>query len=490
MAVVVESQRPVPLTDLYAVGRSRSDAVQIMETFADGEPNPMCRRFDMPASPRGRRDRRPWQARLRWRQPKRVDLLAELSSRRLLPAIWFVFSRKRCDQAVARLARDGVRFTSDAEMKQIEEILAARLGGLASEDADALGARGWAASLRLGIAAHHAGMVSAFKETVEECFLAGLIKVVFATETLALGVNMPARSVVIDELAKFDGSRIAPLSPAQYTQLSGRAGRRGIDEMGCVVALWSPHSDFERVAQLAASRSFELRSAFRPTYNMVAGLLNRMSPESARKLLSRSFAQYQAESASEVDLVGQFEAVTAMLRERGHLNGWTLSTSGLSVARIFHECDLVIAEALSAGHFGDLSPPDLASLLSAFTHEHRAAGPRPALAMPSDAANARLNLVVRLHADISECERRHGLSLTKPLDTGFACAAQRWASCEPLGDVLDGAISGGDFVRNVKQVVELARQIAAVSSDAPVAAAARRTVQALDRGVVALSGSV
>ena len=525
-AVVAETRRPVPLTNLYAVSRRRSEAVELLPILVDGEPNPKGVRFDLPVASRqprrpgrsrqpGRPDtsresrqsrhrrepgpsrqpahpvRRGHQRSLPWRPPRRVDLLGELSERGLLPVIWFVFSRKGCDQAVARLVRDGVRYTDDAEAARIDELVEARTGGLDPADLDALGARSWAACLRLGIASHHAGMVPVFKEVVERCFAEGLVQVVFATETLALGVNMPARSVVIDKLMKYDGQRTAPLSAAQYTQFTGRAGRRGIDEAGWAVALWSPERAFEEVAELASSRSFELRSAFGPTYNMVAGLLARMPAAEVRGLLARSFAQHRADAApSPVSLSQQFDAVVSVLRKRGHLDGWVLTASGTLVRRIFHEMDLCVAEALSGGLLDGLSVPELASVLSAFTYEHRSPGPRPEVWIPSGPAYRRLRRIGEALDDLRLLERGSGAGSTRLLETGFAPAAHRWASGEPLEALMDEGFSAGDFVRNVKQLIDLARQIAAVAPDTGTARVARQTVEALNRGVVALSGAV
>ena len=520
-AVVVESRRPVPLTNLYAVGRRRSDEVRIVPTLLDGRPNPEGGRFDAPArsreprgsgrprrgGPRGsggsgrpRRggprgsggsEHRGQRPRAVWRPPRRVDLLAELGERDLLPVIWFVFSRKGCDQAAGRLVRDGACFTDDVEAARIDELVEARLALLDPADRAALDAGRWADRLRLGIASHHAGMVPVFKEAVEQCFAEGLVKVVFATETLALGVNMPARSVVIDKPVKYDGQRTAPLSAAQYTQFTGRAGRRGIDEEGWAVALWSPDCAFEQVARLASSRSFELRSAFRPTYNMVAGLLGRMPAGAARDLMGRSFAQYQAEAASRpVDLARGFDAVAGVLRERGHLDGWTLTDSGSLVSRIFHEADLAVAEAVSGGLLDDLSPPELASVLSAFTYEHRSPGPRPEVWIPSGTAYRRLRRIETVLDSLHRTERDFGVEPTRPLEIGFGPAAHRWAAGESFEALQDIGLSAGDFVRNVKQVIDLARRIAAVAPDPGTSATARQTVEALNRGVVALSGAV
>ena len=517
-AVVAETRRPVPLTNLYAVGRRRSDAVQLVPTFADGRPNPQGSRFDAPASSPGRRgsDRsvgggrrgpgrpvgggrrgpgRPVGRTQRrgglWRPPRRIDLLAELDERGLLPVIWFVFSRKGCDQAAARLARDGVRYTGDAEAARIDEIVEARLASLDPADLAPLGTQRWADQLRSGIAAHHAGMLPVFKETVEHCFAEGLVPVVFATETLALGVNMPARSVVIDKPTKYDGQRIAPLSASQYTQFTGRAGRRGIDDRGWAVVLWSDGCTFSDVAALAASRSFELRSAFRPTYNMVAGLLGRMPVDAARDLLGRSFAQHQADaSSSHVNLARRFNAVASVLRTRGHLDGWALTASGSLVSCIFHEADLAVAEALHNELLDGLSPPELASVLSAFTYGHRSPGPRPDVWIPSGAAYRRLRSIGVQLDDLHRTEQRFGVNPTRPLETGFAAAAHRWASGESFEALLDEGFSGGDFVRNLKLVIDLCRRIAAVAPNLDTASVARRTVQALNRGVVALSGTV
>ena len=136
-----------------------------------------------------------------------------------------------------------------------------------------------------------------FKETVEELFVAGLVKAVFATETLALGINMPARTVVLEKLTKYNGEGHADLTAGEYTQLTGRAGRRGIDIEGHAVVVWSPGMDPRAVAGLASRRTYPLRSSFRPSYNMAVNLVDRLGRDAARDLLEQSFAQYQANAA-------------------------------------------------------------------------------------------------------------------------------------------------------------------------------------------------
>ncbi|HYK67504.1 MAG TPA: helicase-related protein, partial [Streptosporangiaceae bacterium] len=189
----------------------------------------------------------------------------------------------------------GLRLTTPEESAEISRIVAARTAGMADSDLEVLGYAEWLAGLRRGIAAHHAGLLPTFKEVVEELFIAGLIRAVFATETLALGVNMPARTVVIERLDKWNGEHHADLTAGEYTQLTGRAGRRGIDVEGHAVVLWQPSIDPAAVAGLAGTRTYPLTSSFRPTYNMAVNLVGQLGRTRAAKLLESSFAQFQAD---------------------------------------------------------------------------------------------------------------------------------------------------------------------------------------------------
>jgi ATP-dependent RNA helicase HelY len=213
----------------------------------------------------------------------------------LLPAITFVFSRNGCDAAVNQCLRSGLRLTDERERAEIAQIVDERTGGLPEEDLHVLGFWEWREGLLAGLAAHHAGLVPAFKETVEECFVRGLVKAVFATETLALGINMPARSVVLERLVKWNGEAHVDVTPGEYTQLTGRAGRRGIDVEGHAVVVWAPGMDPSVVAGLASTRTFPLRSSFRPSYNMAVNLVGSFGRARARELLASSFAQFQAD---------------------------------------------------------------------------------------------------------------------------------------------------------------------------------------------------
>lgn len=235
----------------------------------------------------------------------RSEVVQRLEREGLLPAITFIFSRVGCEAAVGQLLRDGVRLITEAEGDRIRRTVEERVSALADEDLGVLGYWDFVDGLTRGFAAHHAGMLPTFREIVEELFTAGRIRAVFATETLALGINMPARTVVIEKLVKFNGETHADITPAEYTQLTGRAGRRGIDVEGHALVQWNRGMDPLAVAGLASTRTYPLKSSFRPTYNMAVNLVAQVGRETAREILETSFAQFQADRA----VVGMARAV-------------------------------------------------------------------------------------------------------------------------------------------------------------------------------------
>ncbi|HEX3394651.1 MAG TPA: DEAD/DEAH box helicase [Acidimicrobiales bacterium] len=704
-AAVIEERRPVELIHLYMVGDRQADGLHLLPTFVDGKPNPEAVRLDARAS--GGRDRSDRAGRDRGRPrgrlyaPRRAEAVERLHTESMLPAIFFIFSRAACDDAVRQCLDYGLRLTTPAERTAIRAIAEAKAETLSATDLEVLGYRKWLACLESGLAAHHAGMVPPFKEAVEACFTAGLVKVVFATETLALGINMPARSVVIAKLSKFTGERHEFLTPGEYTQITGRAGRRGIDPVGYATVLWSPFVPFEQVAGLASTRSYALSSSFRPTYNMAANLVRRYAPDTARHLLNLSFAQYGADrdvvrleaqvaktvaqrdlarqaaacergdidvyrrllsrlddmgpasavaraevaaamgrlrpgdvvhltggksagpvvilstgqrrggdvrvsaltadrrhlalatrdfptpprATSKVELpspfvprnpgfqravaaalakatpvsdpparpahrVGgggraaamaaaaaeaeahpvagcpdarahlraaeraerlekdrrrlerriqgrteslarQFDRVLRVLGTWGYVEEWSLTDAGSMLARIWHECDLLVAEALRTGVFDGLDATSVAALASAFTFEARSSGPRPEPWFPSARVRHRWADLSRLVTELNQAEDEAGLPLTRSPDPGFFAAAYGWAAGEDLGEVIaDEEISGGDFVRNVKQLIDLLRQLGDVAIEPATAKTAREAADRLFRGVVAISSVV
>uniref|UniRef100_UPI002028A712 DEAD/DEAH box helicase n=1 Tax=Actinotalea sp. C106 TaxID=2908644 RepID=UPI002028A712 len=231
------------------------------------------------------------------RPAPRFAVVDVLDRSALLPAIFFVFSRAGCDAAVQQCLRAGLRLTTAEQEAEIRAVVEQRCAAIPPQDLAVLGYWDWAHALGRGIAAHHAGLLPLFKETVEDLFSRGLVKVVFATETLALGINMPARSVVLDKLVKWDGSAHVDLTPGEYTQLTGRAGRRGIDVEGHAVVVDHGALDPVALAGLASRRLYPLRSSFRPTYNMAVNLVAQVGRDRAREVLETSFAQFQADRA-------------------------------------------------------------------------------------------------------------------------------------------------------------------------------------------------
>ena len=311
---IVEERRPVPLYQHVLVGRRMYDLFADEEGDDDGaKVNPQLLRVarDDFVSNRVRDRRSPRDRNARstskYRRnvgngrrvwiPSRAEVVERLDASGLLPAIVFIFSRVGCDAAVQQCLNANLRLTTPEERDQIFAFVEERCANLPDEDLQVLGYHEFLDGLTRGVAAHHAGMLPTFKECVEELFLRGLCRVVFATETLALGINMPARSVVIEKLTKWNGETHADITPGEYTQLTGRAGRRGIDVEGHGVVLWQPGLDPHSVAGLASTRTYPLRSSFRPTYNMAVNLVHEYGRARARELLESSFAQFQADKA-------------------------------------------------------------------------------------------------------------------------------------------------------------------------------------------------
>jgi superfamily II RNA helicase len=495
---VIEEHRPVELRHLYIAGDRSTDDLLMLPTFVEGSINREGLSLFAPKARTGPHQQR----RTRFYRPRRSDVVERLQRADLLPAIYFIFSRAGCDDAVRQCTDEGIRLTTSEERREIRAIADAHMEALSDQDLRVLRYRQFLNGLESGIAAHHAGLVPPFREAVEELFAAALVKVVFATETLALGINMPARTVVVEQLSKFGGDGHKDLTAGEYTQLTGRAGRRGIDPVGYAAVLWSPFHDFADVAALAASRSRPLRSSFRPTYNMVVNLVRRYPRDAAYALVRSSFAQY----LSDVPLTRQLDAVREILQERGYLVGWHVSPAGERLAGLYHDKDLLVAEALGQGVLDGLDGPSLAAVLSCTTYEarrHQA---------PDGRLSARLVRRISEFEDLATGlridERRLTLPRTGALDPGFAFLAFEWARGTELRTLLQGqaprrdrdddnrrgrarpgesSIGPGDFVRNIKQLVDLLRQVGSVADNARTARTARSVADDLVHGVVAAS---
>ena len=302
---IVETKRPIELVNHYMLGDRATKQIRMLETLVGGQANTAITRLDNDVSGQSKKSH-PYGSRgslrggnqnsrnARLFTPSRTEVVEQLHTSNLLPAIYFIFSRNQCNEAAKSCLQAGIRLTNDYERGEMLAIVDERLKDFSDDDLAALEYTQFVDQLEAGIGVHHAGMVPTFKEIVETCFSHGYIKIVFATETLAVGINMPARAVVLDKLTKYTGEHHEMLKPSDYAQLTGRAGRRGLDDVGHAIALWNPFLPFDQVAALVGSKSFVLNSAFRPTYNMAANLIKTTSQVQARHLLNLSFAQFQA----------------------------------------------------------------------------------------------------------------------------------------------------------------------------------------------------
>jgi ATP-dependent RNA helicase HelY len=607
--VIVSEERPVPLDQHVLVRSKLLDLFDSSGQAATNRVNPELARLaaagGRPIQGRAggdlRRVHHKDTGRRDFRNADRMDraeVVRMLDDRNLLPAIFFVFSRVGCEAAVTQVLRSGVVLTQAWERDEIRAIAEDRCRTIRDDDLGVLGYWDWLEGLERGVASHHAGLLPAFKEVVEELFQKKLLKVVFATETLALGINMPARTVVLEKLEKFNGEARVPITPGEYTQLTGRAGRRGIDVEGHSVIQWSTGLDPQAVASLASRRSYPLISSFKPTYNMAVNLIEQFGRERTREILESSFAQFQADRAV-VDLArkvrGQqdsldgyaeamrchlgdfaeyasirreltdlerktgkhdqatrgerdrrqrhmtelrkrmrqhpchscsdreaharwaerwwrlkretdrlsrqisgrtgavakvFDRVSEVLLELGYLvrgeHGLEVAAPGRSLRRIYGERDLLVAECLRRGAWNGLDAPAIAAIAAALVFEPRREDRGPGeRGLPRGPFRDALDATETIWAELSDIEEAHRLQGRDVPSPGIALATFRWAQGARLDSVLrDADLAAGDFVRWMKQTIDLLDQISIVA-DGDLGRTARRAIDAVRRGIVA-----
>ena len=523
--VVLSEHRPVPLYQHVLTPK------ELLPLFVDrhgdlasgGRVNPELRMLE--GGSRGdRRRSRGGPPRRRTRRVSRADIARALDETSLLPAIVFIFSRNGCDQAVRQCLYEGIGLTTREERAEIRRVAHAVVEQLSDEDRRVLGVREWIAGLERGVAAHHAGLLPAFKAVVEQLFQRRLVKLVFATETLALGINMPARAVVIERLDKYNGEQRVPLTSGEFTQLTGRAGRRGIDVEGHSVVVWSDAVDVDELSQLAGTRSFPVRSSFRPTANMAVNLLQRLSYEQARDTLELSFAQFQADRAvvdqakelqsSQASLRGYeraaerasgsdrkrwedrarklrrqiergrrqvanrtgtiartFERVVEELLELGYLSGpegrrlrdgdeVDVTPYGELLRRIYGDRDLLVAECLRYDLWRGLDARGLAAMACALSYEPRR-DDEGSERGPGGQFGQAFDRVLDRWVALDDLAERHRLPRTEMPHAGLAGAMWDWAKGATLERVLEtSGLGAGDFVRWSKQTIDLLDQVA------------------------------
>jgi len=580
--VIVSEIRPVPLYQHVLFGN------RLLDLFGENQKlNPELTRLERDSY---RQVRGNWRDKPKGPKPlMRSEVIEKLDREGLLPAITFIFSRNNCDAAVRQCLAAGIKLTNTEERKIIRSVIAKNMKNLAEEDLVVLGYYEWADALERGIAAHHAGLLPAFKVTVEELFQQGLVKAVFATETLALGINMPARTVVLEKLSKWNGEGHVAISPGEYTQLTGRAGRRGIDIEGNAVILWNNDLDSTSVGGLASTRTYPLKSSFKPTYNMSINLISQFGSSRARTSLESSLAQFQADKAvvglakqirknegarddlfnqskcdqgdfveyssmraaikkletdskrskrkrheieeeigsirkrmknhachscpdrenhsriaeraqrlqREIDglqerinsrtnvIAKRFDRIKLILDKFGYINNDAIAQSGKMLAKIYGETDLLIAESIQAGVFNQLSPADLVAVISICIYESRN---EEAAKVPRGEVQNALAIISKIYGKIHEAESDLNLEPMRAPDFGFCWASHKWASGHSLTSILKGSdLTVGDFVRSMKQIIDLLRQLRAAAPDLQVVI--DQALAKIDRGVIAYAGA-
>ena len=587
-AVIVSENRPVPLYQHVLIGN------RLIDLFNDeGTVNQALFKSEREALRRIRTPRHKGRFDDENRL-NRAEVIEKLQSNQMLPVITFIFSRQGCDSAVKQCLSANLRLTSTEERDEIRTTASKYTSTIDSEDLELLGHHEWLAALERGIAAHHAGLLPVFKSCVEELFQRGLLKAIFATETLALGINMPARTVLLEKLSKWNGEAHVPITPGEYTQLTGRAGRRGIDIEGNAVVTWSPTVDSASAAGLAATRTYPLRSSFSPTYNMSINLLERYGRDRARNSLKSSFAQFQADRAvvgldrqirknneaikeyqtetlchlgnfaeyakirreikqaetliskrgridnkqrahleqeisgyrktlrqhpchacnereahariaeradrlikeneglsARVDnrtnvIAKTFDRVTQVLAKLGYLHEDAVTPTGKMLSKIYAESDLAIAETINSGLLEKLSDIELAAVLSVFIFESR----KPeAPKIPNSQVQEALKEVVSIWSKLHNLESEYDVKTQREPDFGFCWMAFRWGGGHGLNSVLRNSdLSVGDFVRAIKQLIDLLNQVAGAKLE--LREKCLSAVKKLDRGVVIYLGGL
>ncbi|MBO6959987.1 MAG: DEAD/DEAH box helicase [Prochlorococcus marinus CUG1438] len=277
--LINSDKRPVPLDFIFC-------SVKGLHPLLNNKGNGIHPNCKIWRAPKGQKRRGKVGRIMQPKSPSIGFVISKLAERNMLPAIYFIFSRRGCDKAIENIK--DLTLVSYVEANMISQKLDVYL----KNNQEAIKDKSQCEALKRGIASHHAGLLPAWKELVEELFQQGLIKVVFATETLAAGINMPARTTVISSLSKRteDGHRL--LFSSEFLQMSGRAGRRGKDTQGYVVTLQTRFEGAKEASALAISKPNSLESQFTPSYGMVLNLLQSYTLEKSKELIKRSFGSF------------------------------------------------------------------------------------------------------------------------------------------------------------------------------------------------------
>ena len=456
-------------------------------------------------------------------------LLLQLQARRWLPAIYFIFSRAGCEAVLRRCLRDGIRFIDGQGADEVETAIEKTLSDYPSIAPEGELNRLIFDGLRQGIGIHHAGMLAPLKRLTEVLFERGLVQVVFATETMSLGIHMPAKSVVIENLRKRSDYGFRTLRVGELTQMAGRAGRRGIDSKGMCLVVVEGREALNEALRLIKGEPEPIESRFRIGYSSAAMLIQSLhDPQAIRKTIERSFGQFQnrqrirlletererflhqrerrgkhskqawptlEQRTRQLALLqdsywDEFLRITTILHHFGCLKAGELSSEGRLVATLRHDNELLVARVLFSGVLDGLMPAELAALLSCLSEESREGEVRYSWSLLKQHRDLqeRLQSMGRLAQELHEVQRAHQVTLPVSVQVGYLAASYRWASGEEdwaglVRDTYGG--HEGDLIRAFRRLIDLCRQLA----ESPEVEASLRqqlwnTVSALDRGIV------
>ncbi len=494
--VIQSSQRPVPLDHRFWTAQSGAfepddvDRIRKREADSGGRPGKNGKhKRSRDGRHDGRRNGGHDGNRSEWNlAPSAVPLLDELQARELLPVLVFSFSRKD----VERLARanEGRELLTQPE-REAMRALQAELLRIYTLDEGFL--KGEIMSMaRRGIGFHHAGMLPVHKEVVERMFTSGLIKMLFTTETFALGINMPARTVVFQALRKFDGVGFDYLSTRDYMQMAGRAGRQGLDKEGLVFSLLSPRDLVEApIKRLMSGRAEPVESRFKLSFSSILHLVERLGRQRVPEAWEKSFNQFQHRDGTpkqrEKNSREQrrvLDAHLTFLEERNYLEGDALTPRG-HVAKLINGFELQVTELLFRGTLENLGVEALSVVFVGLVYEERRR--QDGGHIPAKMQGTIRNKVQKDVHELLSAAAQHGLTGTiKMPDWGLTPATMAWidgAEFETLGDLTEA--TAGDVVRNFRMSIQLMRQVRrAIHPDWDVHARLGECMEALNRDVV------
>ena len=402
-----------------------------------------------------------------------------------LPCIYFCFSRMACEvKASASADRDFLTEEERTKVVALYDGLCAQYGMM-----DTRMAAGFRLLVSRGIAYHHAGMLPTLKEVIERLFSSGCIKLLFTTETFAVGVNMPARTVAFDSLRKFDGVTFDYMKSREYHQMAGRAGRRGMDKVGYVYVSVDPDEDDPRgVRRVLTGQIERIQSRFELAYSTILNLYERVG-ESVYDACANSFATFQRRhhhrpGISPVHEKKIAKKKLAVLRTLEYVGRDRLTRKG-RIAALINGYEMQIAEMYVAGLLDDLDADELNVLMVATVYEaRRRSRPRR---LPKQQMKRIADPAFRCARFINSAEKHHKLDdLTKLPEFGLSLAILSWSrGCEfeDLEDLCD--VGPGDLVRNIRLAIQLMRQtIKATSGDETLAGKLRDAIHRVNRDEV------